>query len=127
MFKKDKTAALAAVIMYLYMDALTLPHFGGGLCAGILTYFVFKFIYANFYKENFIARAVIITCGAAAAVSLQWLSASFFYWGIGSQAFPFSAVRPFFATAITGVFALKMAEIYNGEGSRWLKTTSAKI
>jgi len=115
MFKKDKTAALAAVIMYLYMDALTLPHFGGGLCAGILTYFVFKFIYANFYKENFIARAVIITCGAAAAVSLQWLSASFFYWGIGSQAFPFQPSGLFLPRRLPACLPLRWRKFITGK------------
>ena len=76
--------------MYSYMDALTLPHFGGGLCAGILAYFVFKFIYANFYKENFIARcnySVRCRCGGFFAVAFGVIFA-----GIGSQAFPFSAV-----------------------------------
>ncbi|PKL91727.1 MAG: hypothetical protein CVV21_06795 [Candidatus Goldiibacteriota bacterium HGW-Goldbacteria-1] len=127
MQKRDTLAAFAAIIMYSYMDALTMPYFGGGLCAGLVTFFVFKFIYANFYKENFIARSVIMACGAATAVSLQWMSASLFYWGIGSAVFPFSAVKFFMATAITGIFVLKISELYNGEGARWLKTIFAKI
>ncbi|MBN2755257.1 MAG: hypothetical protein JXR81_10430 [Candidatus Goldbacteria bacterium] len=127
MRKKDVTAAFAAVIFYSYMDALTMPYFGAGLFGGLMTFFVFRFIYANFYKENFIARAVMVVCGAAAAVSLQWLSAFLFYWGIGSAVFPFYAVKFFLATSLTGIFVLKLSELYNGEGARWLKTIFARI